>query len=220
MNEFAQDRGSTVSAPPAPPGSEQKVLYEGTRDDGVFLSTQVCVTTRAIEIDVSGADPTMSVLTLGCWYMFFTNDYVERYPLSRISSLQLLRPDGGGTIIKGVVEGRRRGCCPLCPCASMRAETCCGRTRSFYVRIAAIGSAEDTEHMFAQLEAARKQARARAPALAAAARARGRARAQREDEFDSETDFSGTDAGTDYDSADNDSDDDDDVAAVKPLIAT
>ena len=104
IDEFSSVQ--TVQAPPAPPHAEQKVLYEGTKATGLFRTTQVCITTRAIEIDVSGADPTMSILTLGCWYMFFQFDYIERYPLSRVVSLEMGHGDSGGITLRGEVLSR------------------------------------------------------------------------------------------------------------------
>lgn len=172
MTEFQRQRTEMVALPPSPMNQGTRVLYEGCREMSWFRSTQVSITTRAIEIDISGADPLMSLLTLGCWFMFFQFDYVERYPLDRITSLELVRGSGadgcaGGlcntkstsTHIRGTVQGRRRGmvsCLPAC-CAC-----CATTTRTFEVRIAAVGSAEDVDELFEKLQEARQVAIARA----------------------------------------------------------
>ena len=174
MDEFQHQRTELVALPPSPGGAATRVLYEGCREMSWFRSTQVSITTRAIEIDISGADPFMSLLTLGCWFMFFQFDYVERYPLDRVTSLELVRHGGGGgsggngcgkllgelcrsgssTVIRGTVQGRRRGILSCC-CSQAAA-------RTFEVRIAAVGSAEDVEELFDKLQEARRAAIAKA----------------------------------------------------------
>eukprot|EP00937_MAST-01D_sp_MAST-1D-sp2_P003839 g3839.t1 len=85
--------------PPGPSLLELKTIYEGPggRSAARFLKkTTLIVTNRTVEIEREGANVCMTVLTMGCWYMFFQTASIEIYELR-------------DSVIIGVIPGKRCG---------------------------------------------------------------------------------------------------------------
>ena len=71
--------------PPGPSLLELKTIYEGPggRAAARFLKkTTLIVTNRTVEIEREGANVCMTVVTMGCWYMFFQTASIEIYEVS------------------------------------------------------------------------------------------------------------------------------------------
>ena len=69
-----------------------KTIYEGPGGPAskrLLHKTTLVITNRTVEIEREGVNVVLTVLTCGCWYVFFQTASIEIYELQRIQTLYL-----------------------------------------------------------------------------------------------------------------------------------
>eukprot|EP00937_MAST-01D_sp_MAST-1D-sp2_P004587 g4587.t1 len=88
-----------------------KTIYEGPggqRSARMLHKTNLVVTNRTVEIEREGVNVVMTVLTCGCWWLFFQTASIEIYELERIQTLYLKDDVIYGELVPEA-EGRQHG---------------------------------------------------------------------------------------------------------------
>jgi hypothetical protein len=126
-----------------------RTLYDGPggpRTSRFMNSRRIVVTTKAIEVETTGASAVLSALTCGCWWFLFQSITVEIFELARIGALYMEKDCIVGELASATGVGGGGG---RSSCGGLASRCGCGERSRF---VFDLSTPDDTRNLYFHLK--------------------------------------------------------------------